>query len=90
MGQPGPRDSMVQCYIKKNRTSHTYRLYLGLSQNIGDMSKGSGTYIGKLRIGVGRNWLYMTFQREVCRGMHHLSCIRCRKPSSCLISKLNT
>ncbi|KAF3779553.1 Tubby-like F-box protein 3 [Nymphaea thermarum] len=74
--QPGPRDNLVQCYIKRDRVAHTYRLYLGLAQALaengkfllaarrvrrptytdyvisldaGDMSKGSGTYIGKLR-----------------------------------------
>ncbi|XP_031497721.1 tubby-like F-box protein 3 isoform X2 [Nymphaea colorata] len=74
--QPGPRDAMVQCYIKRDRVAHTYRLYLGLTETLaengkfllaarrvrrptytdyiisldaGDMSKGSGTYIGKLR-----------------------------------------
>ncbi|KAL5701367.1 Tubby-related protein 3 [Ranunculus cassubicifolius] len=74
--QPGPRDSIVQCFIKRNRTSQTYHLYLGLTQALtdngkfllaarkcrrttctefiisldaGDMSKGSVTYIGKLR-----------------------------------------
>ncbi|XP_010245367.1 PREDICTED: tubby-like F-box protein 3 [Nelumbo nucifera] len=74
--QPGPRDSVLQCFIKRNRTTQTYHLYLGLSQALtdngkfllaarkcrrptctdyiislyaDDMSKGSGTYIGKLR-----------------------------------------
>lgn len=74
--QPGPRDSLLQCFIKRNRNSQTYHLYLGLtsaltdngkfllvarkyrrptctdyviSLNAEDMSKGSGTYIGKLR-----------------------------------------
>ncbi|ERN16876.1 hypothetical protein AMTRI_Chr02g264420 [Amborella trichopoda] len=74
--QPGPRDSLMQCYIKRNRTAQTYHLYMGLTQTLSDngkfllaarkfrrptctdyiisldaedMSKGSGTYIGKLR-----------------------------------------
>ncbi|OMO77858.1 hypothetical protein CCACVL1_14766 [Corchorus capsularis] len=74
--QPGPRDSLLQCYIKRNRSSQTYYLYLGLNQasnddgkfllaarkcrrptctdyiislNGDDVSKGSSTYIGKLR-----------------------------------------
>ncbi|KAF5204188.1 Tubby-like f-box protein [Thalictrum thalictroides] len=74
--QPGPRDSIIQCFIKRNRTAQTYHLYLGLTQALtdngkfllaahkcrrttctdyiisldaDDMSKGSITYIGKLR-----------------------------------------
>lgn len=74
--QPGPRDSLLQCYIKRNRSNQTYYLYLSLDQalnedgkfllaarklrrptctdyvislNPDDMSKGSSTYIGKLR-----------------------------------------
>ncbi|XXG80702.1 hypothetical protein AAC387_Pa09g1509 [Persea americana] len=74
--QPGPRDSLLQCFIKRNRGTQTYSLYLGLSQALtdngkfllaarkcrrptctdyiisldtSDMSKGSNTYIGKLR-----------------------------------------
>ncbi|XWS31660.1 hypothetical protein CRYUN_Cryun23aG0095400 [Craigia yunnanensis] len=74
--QPGPRDSFLQCYIKRNRSKQTYFLYLGLNQasnddgkfllaarkcrrptctdyiislNGDDVSKGSSTYIGKLR-----------------------------------------
>ncbi|XVF21888.1 hypothetical protein REPUB_Repub12eG0128200 [Reevesia pubescens] len=74
--QPGPRDSVLQCYIKRNRSNQTYYLYLGLNQasnedgkfllaarkcrrptctdyiislNGDDVSKGSSTYIGKLR-----------------------------------------
>ncbi|KAK7277712.1 hypothetical protein RJT34_22727 [Clitoria ternatea] len=74
--QPGPRDSLLQCYIKRNRSNQTYYLYLGLSQasnddgkfllaarkcrrathtdyiislNYDDVSRGSSTYIGKLR-----------------------------------------
>ncbi|KAK1318140.1 Tubby-like F-box protein 3 [Acorus calamus] len=74
--QPGPRDFLIQCFIKRNRTTQTYHLYLGLTQALNDngkillsarkcrrpmctdylisldandMSKGSNTYIGKLR-----------------------------------------
>ncbi|XP_077240552.1 tubby-like F-box protein 3 [Tasmannia lanceolata] len=74
--QPGPRDSFLQCFIKRNRNTQTYHLYLGLTQALTDngkfllaarkyrrptctdyiisldaedMSKGSSTYIGKLR-----------------------------------------
>uniref|UniRef100_A0A5B6Z388 Putative Tubby like protein 3 isoform 1 n=1 Tax=Davidia involucrata TaxID=16924 RepID=A0A5B6Z388_DAVIN len=74
--QPGPRDSLIQCYIKRNRSAQTYHLYLGLNQasnddgkfllaarkcrrptctdyiislNADDVSKGSSTFIGKLR-----------------------------------------
>lgn len=38
--QPGPRDSPVQCFIRRERMSSTYCLYLGLSPALsGDMSK---------------------------------------------------
>ncbi|GMJ01101.1 tubby like protein 3 [Hibiscus trionum] len=74
--QPGPRNSLLQCYIKRNCSNQTYYLYLGLNQstnddgkfllmarkcrrptctdyiislNGDDVSKGSSTYIGKLR-----------------------------------------
>ncbi|KAG7531126.1 Tubby-like C-terminal [Arabidopsis suecica] len=76
--QPGPRGSLVQCYIMRNRSNQTYYLYLGLNQaaasnddgkfllaakrfrrptctdyiislNCDDVSRGSNTYIGKLR-----------------------------------------
>ncbi|KAL4361888.1 hypothetical protein GQ457_04G028550 [Hibiscus cannabinus] len=74
--QPGPRNSLLQCYIKRSRSNQTYYLYLGLNQasnddgkfllaarkcrrptctdyiislNGNDVSKGSSTYIGKLR-----------------------------------------
>ncbi|KAK3022097.1 hypothetical protein RJ639_045941 [Escallonia herrerae] len=29
--QPGPREAPIQCYIKRERATSTYRLYLGLS-----------------------------------------------------------
>ncbi|CAN1283936.1 Tubby-like F-box protein 6 [Linum perenne] len=75
--QPGPRDILLQCFIKRCRTSQTYYLYLSLtsaaladdgkfllaarksrrptctdyiiSLDADDMSKGSSTYVGKLR-----------------------------------------
>ncbi|KAM7278474.1 hypothetical protein ACFE04_005608 [Oxalis oulophora] len=74
--QPGPRDSLLQCFIKRCRTTQTYFLYLGLTNALADdgkfllaarksrrptctdyiislhaeeMSKGSNTYVGKLR-----------------------------------------
>ncbi|KAF8392537.1 hypothetical protein HHK36_022882 [Tetracentron sinense] len=74
--QPGPRDSLIQCFIKRNRSSQTYHLYIGLTQALADngkfllaarkcrrptctdyiisldaddMSKGSSSYLGKLR-----------------------------------------
>ncbi|OMO98392.1 hypothetical protein COLO4_13932 [Corchorus olitorius] len=74
--QPGPKDSLLQCFIKRNRSTHTYYLYLGLTNALTDdgkfllaarkcrrptctdyiislrsedMSKGSSTYVGKLR-----------------------------------------
>ncbi|XP_057793814.1 tubby-like F-box protein 5 isoform X2 [Salvia miltiorrhiza] len=38
--QPGPRDSQIQCFIRRERATSTYRLYLGLSPAIsGDASK---------------------------------------------------
>ncbi|KAL8214910.1 hypothetical protein R6Q57_004359 [Mikania cordata] len=74
--QPGSRGSLIQCFIKRNRSAQTYHLYLSLNQasnddgkfllaakkcrratctdyiislNAEDVSKGSSTYIGKLR-----------------------------------------
>lgn len=74
--QPGPRDVLLKCFIKRNRSTQTYFLFLSLtnaltddgkfllaarkcrrttctdyiiSMHAGDMSKGSSTYIGKLR-----------------------------------------
>uniref|UniRef100_A0A2P2KEL6 Tubby-like F-box protein n=3 Tax=Rhizophora mucronata TaxID=61149 RepID=A0A2P2KEL6_RHIMU len=74
--QPGPRDSLLQCFIKRCRSTQTYCLYLSLNNALaadgkfllaarkcrrptctdyvislysGDMSKGSSTYVGKLR-----------------------------------------
>jgi len=74
--QPGPKDGTLKCFIKRNRTTQTYYLYIGITEaladdgkfllaarkcrkptytdylislDMGDMSKGSSTYIGKLR-----------------------------------------
>ncbi|XVE82050.1 hypothetical protein DITRI_Ditri15bG0115400 [Diplodiscus trichospermus] len=74
--QPGPKDRLLQCFIKRNQSAQTYYLYLGLttaltddgkfllaarkcrrptctdyiiSLRAEDMSKGSNTYVGKLR-----------------------------------------
>ncbi|NP_001148856.2 tubby protein isoform X1 [Zea mays] len=74
--QPGPRDGTLKCFIRRNRTTQTYYLYIGLTEALADdgkfllaarkcrkptctdylisldkvdMSKGSSTYIGKLR-----------------------------------------
>lgn len=74
--QPGPRDTLIQCFIKRNRNNQIYHLFLSLNQatnddgkfllaarrcrratctdyiislNAEDVSKGSSTYIGKLR-----------------------------------------
>lgn len=30
--QPGPRDSVLQCFIRRNRGNQTYYLYLGINQ----------------------------------------------------------
>ncbi|KAL6493096.1 hypothetical protein OROGR_032855 [Orobanche gracilis] len=38
--KPGPRDSPIQCFIRRDRATSTYRLYLGLSPALlGDASK---------------------------------------------------
>ncbi|KAL5558023.1 hypothetical protein UlMin_034234 [Ulmus minor] len=38
--QPGPRDAPIQCFIKRERATSTYRLYLGLTPALAeDMSK---------------------------------------------------
>ncbi|KAJ4826046.1 Tubby-like F-box protein 5 [Turnera subulata] len=38
--QPGPRDAPIQCFIKRERATSTYQLFLGLSPALsGDMSK---------------------------------------------------
>ncbi|KAF2311006.1 hypothetical protein GH714_019019 [Hevea brasiliensis] len=74
--QPGPRDFLLQCFIKRCRSTQTYYLYLSLTNALADdgkfllaarkcrrptftdyiisldadnMSKGSSTYVGKLR-----------------------------------------
>ncbi|KAA0049438.1 tubby-like F-box protein 3 [Cucumis melo var. makuwa] len=74
--QPGPRDLLLHCFIKRNRSAQTYCLYLSLTSALADdgkfllaarkcrratctdyiislhaddMSKASGTFVGKLR-----------------------------------------
>lgn len=74
--QPGPRDPLLQCFIKRNRSNQTYYLFLSLTSALSDdgkfllaarkckrptytdyiislhaedLSKGSSTYVGKLR-----------------------------------------
>lgn len=74
--QPGPRNSAMQCYIKRDRSNSAYHLFLGTNASLGesgkflmaarkvrhatsadyvislsadDMSRGSNTYVGKLR-----------------------------------------
>ncbi|KAL2579912.1 hypothetical protein AAZX31_15G093500 [Glycine max] len=74
--QPGPRENLLRCFIKRNRSSQTYYLYLSLTNTLAedgkfllaarkcrrptctdyiisldadDMSKGSNSYVGKLR-----------------------------------------
>ncbi|CAA7388636.1 unnamed protein product [Spirodela intermedia] len=37
--QPGPRDSLLQCFIKRNRATQTYHLYLGLTRALTDSGK---------------------------------------------------
>ncbi|KAM7259105.1 hypothetical protein ACFE04_014846 [Oxalis oulophora] len=38
--QPGPRDGLIQCFIRRERATATYRLYLGLSPALtGENSK---------------------------------------------------
>ncbi|KAM5563915.1 tubby-like F-box protein 3 [Rosa sericea] len=37
--QPGPRDSLLQCFIKRRRSNQTYYLYLGLNQASTDDGK---------------------------------------------------
>ncbi|CAN6676965.1 hypothetical protein ACFX13_022311 [Malus domestica] len=37
--QPGPRDDLVQCFIKRNRSDQTYYLFLGLTPALIDEGK---------------------------------------------------
>ncbi|XP_031098762.1 tubby-like F-box protein 6 [Ipomoea triloba] len=37
--QPGPRDTMMQCFLKRSNTSQTFHLYLNLSQALTDDGK---------------------------------------------------
>ncbi|RWV93569.1 hypothetical protein GW17_00043970, partial [Ensete ventricosum] len=32
--QPGPRDNPIQCFIRRERATSTFRLYLGLSPSL--------------------------------------------------------
>ncbi|KAI9123318.1 hypothetical protein K1719_006207 [Acacia pycnantha] len=78
----GPRDNPLQCFVKRNRSTQTYYLFLSLTNALSDdgkfllaarrcrrvtcidyiisldaddMSKGSNTYVGKLRSNFLRN-----------------------------------
>ncbi|KAL1803831.1 hypothetical protein DCAR_0935513 [Daucus carota subsp. sativus] len=37
--QPGPRDSLIRCFIKRNGSAHSYNLYLSLSQALAENGK---------------------------------------------------
>ncbi|KAJ7955041.1 Tubby-like F-box protein [Quillaja saponaria] len=37
--QPGPRDHLLQCFIKRNRSTQTYHLFLNLTSAIADEGK---------------------------------------------------
>ncbi|KAK8661693.1 hypothetical protein V6N13_091289 [Hibiscus sabdariffa] len=37
--RPGPKDSLLQCFIKRNRSTQTYYLYLGLTNSLLDVGK---------------------------------------------------
>ncbi|KAJ7980209.1 Tubby-like F-box protein [Quillaja saponaria] len=37
--QPGPRDHLLQCYIKRNRSTQTYHLFLNLGSALADDGK---------------------------------------------------
>ncbi|EPS58599.1 hypothetical protein M569_16214, partial [Genlisea aurea] len=37
--QPGPRDSLIQCFIKRNRSTQTYKLFVNCSQALADEGK---------------------------------------------------
>ncbi|XP_051128804.1 tubby-like F-box protein 3 [Andrographis paniculata] len=37
--QPGPRESLIQCFIKRDRSTQTYSLFLSLSQALTDDGK---------------------------------------------------
>ncbi|KHG22721.1 Tubby-like F-box protein 5 [Gossypium arboreum] len=47
--QPGPRDTPIQCFIRRERATSTFRLYMGLSPVGDDFSRSSNKYVGKLR-----------------------------------------
>ncbi|XP_004486067.1 tubby-like F-box protein 3 [Cicer arietinum] len=37
--QPGPRENLIQCFIKRNRSTQTYYLFLSLTSSLGDDGK---------------------------------------------------
>ncbi|KAK4379975.1 hypothetical protein RND71_001837 [Anisodus tanguticus] len=37
--QPGPRDTLLQCFIKRNQATQTYHLYLSVTQALADDGK---------------------------------------------------
>lgn len=37
--QPGPRDAPIKCFIRRNRATHTYCLYIGLTNALADDGK---------------------------------------------------
>ncbi|CAN0919332.1 Tubby-like F-box protein 2 [Linum grandiflorum] len=45
--QPGPRESPIHCYIRRDPATSTFRLYAGLMPY--DFSRSSNNYIGRLR-----------------------------------------
>ncbi|KAJ6413152.1 hypothetical protein OIU84_006036 [Salix udensis] len=47
--QPGPRESPIQCFIKRDNATSTFLLYYGLVPSEGENDKASNTYVGKLR-----------------------------------------
>ncbi|CAM6064474.1 unnamed protein product [Sphagnum tenellum] len=108
--QPGPRDNTVQCFIKRDRTTSTYQLFLGLpptlvengkfmlaarkfrrttstdyviSLNAEDMSRGSNTYLGKLR----SNFLGTKFTIHDSQSPHSGGFVSTSRPSRHIGSK---
>ncbi|KAL1808761.1 hypothetical protein ACET3Z_025751 [Daucus carota] len=37
--QPGPRESLIRCFIKRSQSTHTYHLFLNLTQALADSGK---------------------------------------------------
>ncbi|GMH28443.1 hypothetical protein Nepgr_030286 [Nepenthes gracilis] len=37
--QPGPRENLLQCFIRRNRSTHTYHLYLSLTNALAENGK---------------------------------------------------